>query len=153
MPKRSAGVLIYRREGGALRVLLAHPGGPFWRSKDIGAWQIPKGAIEQDETPEAAARREAREELGVTIAGAMMPLPEIRQAGGKLVLAFAVEQAVDVEAILSNDFELEWPPGSGALRSFPEIDEARWMAMDEARRRMLPSQLPLLDALDKLISD
>ncbi|NIJ07165.1 putative NUDIX family NTP pyrophosphohydrolase [Sphingomonas vulcanisoli] len=153
MPKRSAGVLLYRRDGDGLRVLLVHPGGPYWRSRDIGAWQIPKGMIEPDESAEDAARREAAEELGVEIRAPLVPLADVRQAGGKIVVAFAVEQDLDAAAIRSNMFDLEWPPRSGTLKSFPEVDEARWMTIPQARERMLTSQLPLLDALEALGSE
>lgn len=147
----SAGVLIYRRMSGELQVLLAHPGGPYWRSKTIGAWQLPKGQIEPGEDAAATARREAGEELGVALAGDLVPLGSLRQAGGKTVHAFAIEQEVDCAAIVSNRFELEWPPGSGRIETFPEIDAARWMTLDEARTMMLESQRPLLDRLEALL--
>ena len=151
MAIRSAGVLLYRRDWDGVRVLLIHPGGPFWRGKDAGAWQIPKGMIEPDEEPEAAARREAEEELGQAIVGNMIALPEIRQKAGKWVHAFAVEQHIDPATIISNTFEVEWPPRSGLRQSFPEVDAARWMTLAEAREYMLASQLPLLDALEALL--
>jgi len=145
--KRSAGVLIWRRSGGALEVLLVHPGGPFWRNRDQGAWQIPKGGIDEGEEPEAAALREVEEELGLVLAGELQPLCEIRQAGGKWVVAFALEHDFDTTQIRSVEFEIEWPPKSGRHARFPEVDAARWMKIPEARRMMLPSQLPLLDRL------
>lgn len=151
MAIRSAGVLLYRRDWDGLRVLLVHPGGPYWRNKDVGAWQIPKGMIEADEQPEAAARREAEEELGQAIVGALTPLPVIRQKGGKWVIAFAVEQDINPATIVSNSFDVEWPPRSGRFERFPEVDEARWMTLAEARERMLASQQPLLDALEDLV--
>ena len=143
----SAGVLLYRWRDGALEVLLAHPGGPFWRGKDEGAWQIPKGAIEPGEGPAAAARREVEEELGITLAGTPWPLARIRQAGGKRVEAFALEQEFDCDTIASATVEMEWPPRSGRMHSFPEMDRANWFALDQARMMILPSQAPLLDAL------
>jgi len=149
--KQSAGVLLYRREP-VFEVLLVHPGGPFWRHKQAGAWQIPKGLIEPDEDPAATARREVREELGVAICGTLVPLDPIRQAGGKTVIAFAAEQDLDATAIVSNLFEIEWPPHSGKMASFPEIDAARWMALDEAHAMILPSQRPLLDQLARLLA-
>jgi predicted NUDIX family NTP pyrophosphohydrolase len=149
---RSAGVLIYRHMSGALQVLLAHPGGPYWRRRTIGAWQLPKGQIEPGEDAAAAARREAAEELGVTLAGDLVPLGSLRQAGGKTVDAFAIEQDVDCAAIVSNRFELEWPPGSGRIETFPEIDAARWMTLEEAHTMMLESQRPLLDRLTALLA-
>ena len=152
MAQRSAGLLIFRRRGGAIEVLLVHPGGPYWRAKDAGAWQIPKGLIEPGEDAASAARREAAEELGVAIAGDPTPLAQIRQAGGKIVEAFAVEADVDPAAVCSNSFEMEWPPRSGWMQSFPEIDAARWFAIDEARDMMLASQLPLLDRLSDAVT-
>jgi predicted NUDIX family NTP pyrophosphohydrolase len=152
VPQRSAGLLLYHRRDGTLSVLLVHPGGPFWRNKQAGAWQIPKGLIEPGEDTLAAALREASEELGTDYRkrGAdALPLGEIRQAGGKLVEAFALEAELDTEAIVSNRFEIEWPPRGGERRSFPEIDAGRWFEMDEARAMILPSQLPLLDRLEE----
>jgi predicted NUDIX family NTP pyrophosphohydrolase len=133
-------------------VLLVHPGGPYWRNKDMGAWQLPKGLIASGEDAPAAAPREVKEELGVALTGNCIALGSIRQAGGKKVDAFAVEQDVDSEAISSNLFELEWPPGSGRIQSFPEIDTARWMAIDDAQAAMLKSQLPLLDRLKEMLA-
>ncbi|WP_174274040.1 NUDIX domain-containing protein [Sphingomonas bacterium] len=151
MAKRSAGVMLYLRDADGVRVLLVHPGGPFWRNKDIGAWQIPKGQIEPGEDSEAAARREVREELGVALEGPLLPLGMVRQAGGKEVVAFAIEQALDPATLVSTMFELEWPPNSGTMRSFPEVDRVRWMRPVEARAVMLPSQQPLLSALEALL--
>jgi predicted NUDIX family NTP pyrophosphohydrolase len=146
----SAGVLIYRREP-TLQVLLVHPGGPYWTRKDRGAWQIPKGLIEPGEDPEATARREAGEELGVVLPGTLRPLGDIRQKGGKLVTAFAVEHDLDPAAIRSNEFEIEWPPKSGKRARFPEVSAAKWLNLDEAREIMLESQLPLLERLAGLL--
>jgi predicted NUDIX family NTP pyrophosphohydrolase len=150
MVQRSAGLLLYRVDDDGLAVLLVHPGGPFWRNRDAGAWQIPKGAIEPGETPLAAALRETAEELGRAFAGDAMSLGEIRQAGGKNVEAFALAADFDPEALVSNSFEIEWPPRSGRRQSFPEVDAARWFAIAEARAMMLPSQLPFLDRLQAL---
>lgn len=147
MKPRSAGLLIYRRREHGIEVLLVHPGGPFWRNKDVGAWQLPKGLIEPDEEPAAAARREAQEELGVLLDGEWLPLGEIRQAGGKYVEAFALEHDFDPGTIQSNMFEMEWPPRSGRIQCFPEVDAARWFGHEEVRRMMLESQKPLLDRL------
>lgn len=148
--KRSAGVLIYRLSSSGLEVLLIHPGGPYWLRKDRGAWQIPKGELDSGEEPEAAARREAGEELGVKLIGNLQPLGEIRQAGGKWVTAFAIEHDLDPSTIWSNEFEIEWPPGSGKLERFPEVSAAKWLTLEQARTVMLPSQLPLLDRLLEL---
>lgn len=149
--KRSAGALLYRRTDAELEVLLVHPGGPYWLRKDRGAWQIPKGELDEGEEPEAAARREVAEELGVELVGEMLALGEIRQAGGKRVTAYAIERDIDADAIRSNEFEIEWPPRSGKLARFPEISAARWLTVEEAREVMLPSQLPLLDRLAELV--
>ena len=147
MPILSAGILLYRWRDGLLEVLLAHPGGPYWRGKDGGAWMIPKGEVLPDEEPAAAARREFEEELGVRPEGTLWPLGRIRQAGGKWVEAFALQGDLDAETIVSNMFELEWPPRSGQPRAFPEVDRAVCLPLVEAREKILPSQAPLLDLL------
>lgn len=146
---RSAGILLFRQRDGEPEVLLVKPGGPFWRNRDEGAWMIPKGAIEPGEAPAEAALREFEEETGTRLDAMPFPLAKIRQAGGKHVEAFAVEGDLDPGAITSNDFEVEWPPRSGKVQRFPEVVEARWMTLAEARRMMLKSQLPLLDALEE----
>lgn len=143
----SAGVLLYRRTSGSLEVLLVHPGGPFWRNRQAGAWQLPKGGIEPGETAAEAARRETEEELGIRLAGEPRPLCRLRQAGGKQVDVYALEHDLDPATIAGNQFELEWPPRSGRIRSFPEVDEARWFTLDRAREMVLESQAPMLDAI------
>lgn len=143
----SAGILLFRRTSGDVEVLLVKPGGPFWENKDVGAWMIPKGMVEPGETPVEAALREFEEEVGMRVGVEPSPLCRVRQAGGKIVEAFAAEGDLDVSAIKSTHFDLEWPPGSGAMQSFPEVSLGRWMPIDEARRLMLPSQEPMLDAL------
>ena len=147
-PPHSAGILLFRQGGGGTEVLLIKPGGPFWRNKDAGAWMIPKGLVEPDEAPAEAALREFEEETGARLSSVPFPLARVRQAGGKVVEAFAVEGDVDPAGIKSNRFELEWPPRSGRIERFPEVAEGRWMSLAEARGLMLPSQLPLLDALE-----
>lgn len=158
MPKRSAGLVVYRRPGvdgvddvdgaGALEVLLVHPGGPFWARKDAGAWSIPKGEYEESEDPFAVAVREFHEELGTPPpAGGLLDLGEVRQAGGKHVRCWAVEGDLDVTTTTSNEFEMEWPPRSGRLQWFPEVDRAAWFAPSLARVKLLKSQLPFLDRL------
>jgi predicted NUDIX family NTP pyrophosphohydrolase len=147
-PPRSAGILLFRERDRQTQVLLIKPGGPFWRNKDAGAWMIPKGAVEPGETPAEAALREFEEETGTKLSSVPFPLATVRQAGGKTVEAFALEGDLDCAAVRSNAFEMEWPPRSGQRQSFPEVVEARWMTIDEARAMMLPSQLPLLDALE-----
>ncbi len=151
-PPLSAGILLFRQSGGETEVLLIKPGGPFWRNKDAGAWMIPKGMVEQGETPAQAALREFTEETGVEIDRVPFPLATVRQAGGKIVEAFAVEGDCDAEAVRSNHFQVEWPPKSGNFQNYPEVAEARWMTIAEARMMMLPSQLPFLDALEAKIS-
>jgi predicted NUDIX family NTP pyrophosphohydrolase len=147
-PPHSAGILLFRQRNGMTEVLLIKPGGPFWKNKDAGAWMIPKGMIEPGEAAAQAALREFEEETGTRLTAVPFPLATVRQSGGKVVEAFAVEGDLDSAAIRSNSFEVEWPPKSGRRQSFPEVDEARWMSIDEARALMLPSQQPLLDALE-----
>ncbi len=152
MAPRSAGILLYRQGAAGIAVLLVHPGGPFWRRKQDGAWQIPKGGINPGEAPLLAALREFEEELGQRPAGEPWPLATIRQAGGKWVEAFALQGDLDAETIRSNHFEIEWPPRSGKRQSFPEVDAARWFGLDEARAVMLPSQVALLDRLRAVLA-
>ncbi len=147
MLKRSAGLLMYRRSRGTLEVLLVHPGGPFWKKKDVGSWSIPKGEYEAGEEPLAAATREFQEETGLVAEGPYTPLTPIRQQGGKLVQAWAFEGDCDAESLKSTTFSLEWPPGSGRHREFPEVDRAGWFSLGEARRKILPAQADLLDEL------
>jgi len=146
----SAGILLYRRRAGALQVLLVHPGGPFWSRKDAGAWTIPKGEIGAGEEPLEAAKRKLAEETGLRPEGRFIPLDPIRQRAGKAVYAWAVEGDCDATAIRSMTFTLEWPPGSGRMREFPEVDRAAWFGNDEARAKILPGQAPLIDTLLKL---
>jgi predicted NUDIX family NTP pyrophosphohydrolase len=136
----SAGLLLYRKSPGGLEVFLVHPGGPFWAKKDLGAWSIPKGEFAPDEDPLAAARREFTEETGFTVDGDFRPLAPIKQKGGKVVHAFAIEADVDAAAVRSNTFTFQG-------RTYPEIDRAEWFALREAREKILPSQLPLLEHL------
>lgn len=149
MPIVSAGLLLYRDRSGVdgLEVLLVHPGGPFWQRKDLGAWSIPKGEVSGAEPLLDAARRELAEETGFSAEGPAIPLGQVRQPGGKIVHAFAVRGDADPAALRSNTFEIEWPPRSGRLRSFPEVDRAAWFDLPEARRRILPAQAAFLDRL------
>jgi predicted NUDIX family NTP pyrophosphohydrolase len=144
---------MHRRRGGAIEVLLVHFGGPYWRNRDEGAWAIPKGLIEPGESAEAAARREFVEELGSPAEGPLVSLGRIRQKGGKWVEAYALEGDLDADAIFSNSFTAEWPPGSGRFASWPEVDRAAWYGLEEARAKMLPSQLPLLDLLEQALAE
>lgn len=148
MPKRSAGVLLYRARDGVVEVLIAHPGGPFWARKDDGAWSIPKGEYADGEDPWAAAQREFAEELGLSVpTGTRLDLGELKQSGGKVVSAFAVGADLDVTDARSNTFELEWPKGSGRLREFPEVDRVGWFSVAQARIKLLKGQLGFLDRL------
>jgi predicted NUDIX family NTP pyrophosphohydrolase len=147
MPRTSAGILMFRRPGAAIEIFLIHPGGPFWAKKDLGAWSIPKGEYGPDEEPLDAARREFNEETGFTVDGEFIPLPPIKQKGGKIVSAWAVEGNVNASAIQSNSFSMEWPPKSGRQAEFPEVDRAGWFDRDEARLKLNPGQAPLVDAL------
>ncbi|MEN6428961.1 MAG: NUDIX domain-containing protein [Phycisphaerales bacterium] len=151
MPAQSAGLLVYRKRQGQTEVLLVHPGGPFWTRKDLGAWSIPKGEF-TDETPLEAAKREFHEETGFTACGDFRPLETIRQAGGKIVHAWAVEGDCDAEAAQSNSFTMEYPPHSGRQCSFPEVDRAAWFGLPQAREKIIKSQLPLLDQLERLLA-
>lgn len=144
--------MLWRRAARGPEVLLAHFGGPFWARRDAGAWSIPKGLIEPGETAEQAARREFREELGAPAKGDLVPLPPLRQKGGKWVDAFAMEGDFNPDELASNSFAMEWPRGSGQIQSFPEVDRVRWLDADEAERMILPSQKPLLDSLRALIA-
>ena len=148
--QRSAGLLPYRRNGARLEVFLVHPGGPFWAKKDAGAWTIAKGEIGAGEEALAAARREFLEETGFAPEGEFMALPPVRQKGGKLIMAWAIAAQLDPARLASNDFSMEWPPRSGKMRDFPEVDRGAWMGLAEAREKLLASQLPLLEALEKL---
>jgi predicted NUDIX family NTP pyrophosphohydrolase len=147
MTKRSAGILMFRGEGSELEMLLAHPGGLFWAKKDEGAWSIPKGEYDEAEEPLACAIREFEEELGTRPEGKFIELGEIVQPSRKIVVAFAVEGAFDPAALKSNRFELEWPPKSGRMQSFPEIDRAGWFTPDLAKVKILPGQQGFIDRL------
>jgi predicted NUDIX family NTP pyrophosphohydrolase len=146
--RRSAGLLLHRRRGDVLEVLLVHPGGPLWAKRDLGAWSIPKGELGPAEDPLAAAAREVAEETGLRVEGPFEALGSIRQRGGKEVLAWAAPADFDPDTLRSGTFELEWPPRSGRRQHFPEVDRAAWFALDEARRRILPAQAALLDRLE-----
>lgn len=143
----SAGLLLFRRTGPHLEVFLAHPGGPFWRSQDVGAWTIPKGMIEPGEAPLEAARREFTEETGIVPAGPYRPLGAIRQKSGKTVHAWGWEGDADPAGVVSNTARMEVPRGSGRWLSFPEVDRCAWFGVDEARGRINPAQAELLDRL------
>jgi predicted NUDIX family NTP pyrophosphohydrolase len=147
MPKTAAGLLLFRRTPDGPEVLLVHLGGPFWARKDLGAWSLPKGEALPGEDLGSAARREFREETGMDPTGTPFPLGRVKQSGGKVVHAWAVEGDFDPTSLTSNTFSVEWPKGSGRLRDYPEVDRAAWFDLPEARRRILPTQVPLLDVL------
>jgi len=149
MARRSAGILPYKWLNGELQVLLVHPGGPLWRGRDNGAWSASKGEYGSDEEPEAAARREFKEETGWKAEGPLFKLDEIRQAGGKYLRIYALEADFDPATFVSNAFQMEWPPRSGRLRSFPEVDQVVWFGLPEAREKILRSQRGLLDQVQK----
>jgi predicted NUDIX family NTP pyrophosphohydrolase len=142
-------LLLYRERDGKLEVLLVHPGGPFWQKRDEGAWSIPKGEVADNEDGMAVARREFQEELGTPAPeGAAIPLGDVRQAGGKVVQAWAMPGDLDVTRIVSNSFEIEWPPRSGKLQQFPEVDRAGWFGLETARRKLIPAQRLFIDRLE-----
>jgi predicted NUDIX family NTP pyrophosphohydrolase len=148
MPKLSAGLLLYRIRGGAVEVLIGHPGGPFWAKKDDGAWSVPKGEYTDGEDPWDAARREFEEELGKPAPdGARIDFPPLKQPSGKVVTVFAVLGDLDLTGTVSNTFTIEWPKGSGKLKEYPEIDRVEWFSVPEARSKLLKGQRPLLDLL------
>lgn len=152
MARRSAGVLLFRRRNGRIEVLLVHPGGPVWAKRDEGAWSIPKGEIGEGEDAFAAARREFAEETGGSADGPALALTPCRQRGGKIVEAWAVEGDFDPARLRSNTFSMEWPPRSGRFVEVPEVDRAAWFEMDEARRRILEGQRPLLDEIERRLN-
>ena len=147
MARKSAGLLLYRRRADRLEVFLVHPGGPFWARKDEGAWSIPKGEYEDGEEPLAAAKREVSEETGLNVAGDFVALGEVKQAGGKRVTAWAIETDFDPASLRSNTFSVEWPPRSGKVREFPEVDRADWFPIAAARRKLLAAQVAFIDRL------
>lgn len=148
MPVLSAGILLYRRASGGIEVLLGHPGGPFWARKDDGAWSIPKGEYESDDDPLAAAAREFAEELGSPLPdGPRIELGTVRLPSGKRLTAYAVEGDLDPARAVSNTFEMQWPPRSGRMQSFPEVDRVAWFDLATARKKILPGQLPFIEEL------
>lgn len=151
-PEHSAGILLHRAGPAGREVLLVHPGGPFWAKKDEAAWSIPKGECEPGENIVAAARREFAEEVGSVPDGPLVPLGEFRQPTGKLITAFALEADFDPATLVSNDFEMEWPPRSGRMQRFPEVDRAAWSNLDLARYRLHKGQRPIIDALERLLA-
>jgi predicted NUDIX family NTP pyrophosphohydrolase len=153
MATTSAGLLLYRTTSGHPEVLLVHPGGPYWARKDEGAWSIPKGELEEGEAPLAAARREFAEETGIALEGDPIELGVVRQPGGKVVHAWAVEGDLDPASVRSDTFRIEWPPGSGKQREFPEVDRAAWFTIEAAGRKILKGQVPFLAELQRRLAD
>lgn len=148
--KKSAGIVLYKTAGKHLEIFLVHPGGPFWKNKDLGAWSIPKGEF-NDEEPLEAAIREFKEETGHEINGAFVALTPVKQKSGKWVYGFALEKYIDPESITSNTFDMEWPPKSGKLKSFPEIDRAAWFTADVAIEKIVKAQAPMIEELKALV--
>lgn len=154
MPKRSAGIVAYRLNSTGPEVLLVHPGGPFYARKDLGVWSIPKGEYCDGENPIDVARREFNEETGNVIhSNNLIPLSPVRLKSGKEILAWAVAADFDECFIKSNEFEMEWPPRSGRMQSFPEVDRAAWLGLDEARNKLNPAQVPLINEIEKVLRE
>lgn len=147
MPQRSAGLLVFREANGFTEIFLVHPGGPFYAKRDLGVWSIPKGLFDSDEDPLTAARREFEEETGQKIAGDFIELTPITQKGGKLVYCWGVEAEPDAHRIVSNTFTIEWPPRSGKMQEFPEVDRAAWFDVETAKQKILRAQADLIDEL------
>lgn len=153
MKKQSAGILLFRFRGEAVEVFLVHPGGPFWKNKDAGAWSIPKGEYEETEDPLSAAIREFKEETGHAVKGSFLPLTSIKQKSGKWVHVWALEGELDETKVQSNSFEMEWPPRSGKQQAFPEVDKAAWLSLPEAKEKINPAQAGLLNELENLLQE
>ena len=151
MPRQSAGLLVYRERAGELQFFLVHPGGPLWQNKDAGIWSIPKGEFSADEEPLEAAKREFWEETGMTVEGEFLSLGSVKQRGGKIVHGWAVRGDFDAAQVRSNTFDLEWPPRSGRLVAFPEVDRGAWFSMSEAKEKIKEAQIAFLDEVARLV--
>jgi predicted NUDIX family NTP pyrophosphohydrolase len=149
MAQKSAGLLLYRQSGESVEVFLVHPGGPFWTRRDDGAWSIPKGEFVDGEDPLEVAKREFKEETGFDIEGEFEAMRPTRQAGGKLVYAWAVQGDINASVIRSNSFSMEWPPRSGKIQDFPEVDRGEWFDLTSAKRKILKGQLEILEQLQR----
>jgi len=147
MAKKSAGLLLYRFINSSPEVLLVHPGGPFWANKDLGAWSVPKGEFDQDEEPLTAAIREVKEELGLEVSGDFIELSPAKQKSGKVIYAWGIKHDFNPENMVSNTFELQWPPKSGRTIIIPEVDRASWFNIEEAKSKVIPAQIPIIDDL------
>ncbi len=152
MIKKSAGILVYRKPGENIEVLLVHPGGPYWRNKDDNAWSVPKGEPEENEELFRAAQREFHEETGFSIEGDFTSLEPVKQQSGKIIYTWAVEGDADPYALESNSFEMEWPPNSKNKQLFPEVDKAGWFSIGMAKQKICKGQIPILEQLEKLLS-
>ena len=150
--KKSAGILLYRKRNSHMEMFLVHPGGPFWRNKDAGAWTIPKGEFDDEEGALAAAQREFKEEVGVSISGDFIPLTPVKQKSGKIIYAWALEKDIDILEIKSNSFEIEWPPKSKQLKQFPEIDKGEWFSEKNAFEKIIPAQAAFIEEILKRVS-
>ncbi len=150
-PKSSAGLLLHRNTSAGLEVFLVHPGGPFWASRDAGAWSVPKGECAPSEDLLHTARREFEEETGIAMEGDFRALQPVRQRGGKVVHVWTIERDLPLDGLASNTFTMEWPPRSGRMQSFPEVDRYAWFTVEEARTRINEGQRPLLDALEAML--
>ena len=153
MPKQSAGILLYKIADKQPLVFLVHPGGPFWKNKDAGAWSVPKGEFEEGEDTLDAAKREFEEETGQPVHGEFLPLEPVRQRSGKMVFVWAVKGDIDIEKIVSNTFDLEWPPRSGKTITIPEVDRGDWFDIDAAKIKINPGQVPLIDNLVRVLEE
>ncbi len=151
--KQSAGILLYRKNKDELEVFLVHPGGPFWAKKEIGAWSVPKGEFEDEEDALTAAKRELEEETGISVSGDFIELQPIKLKSGKTVFAWAIEKDAEAAGIVSNHFEMEWPPHSGKMQPFPEIDRAAWFTIEEGRKKINAMQVGLLTQLQKIVNE
>ena len=150
--RKSAGILLYRNSQSAAEYFLVHPGGPFWKNKDTGAWSVPKGEFEEGDDPLKAAQREFEEETGIAVKGKFIELNPVKQKSGKMVYTWACEGNLDHNIIRSNTFPFEWPPRSGKFIEIPEVDKGGWFTYDEARLKMIPGQVPILDQLHEMLS-
>lgn len=149
--QKASGVLLFRKLGNEREYFLVHPGGPFWKNKDVGAWSIPKGEFDDDEEPLAAARREFEEETGIVIEGKFIELKPVKQKSGKLVYAWGCEGDIDHSIIRSNTITIEWPPRTGKMIEIPEVDKGGWFDYETAKTKMIPGQVPILEELHQLL--
>jgi len=149
--RKSAGILPYRIDNGYPEVFLVHPGGLFWKNKDVGAWSVPKGELKENEDALNAAKREFREETGIEADGKFIPLTPVRQKSGKVVIAWALEKDIDPSALVSNTFDFEWPAKSGKFIAIPEVDQGQWFTMEEARSKIIPGQIDIINELERLL--